>query len=203
MLTSGDTRPDGGRTQYVQQPERWRRFDPELYAFLASCIVGPGGRSVRRFESSGLLPGSRFFSAVLTDSATERDEYFRRALDAVADCDVLFFDPDNGLEVPSVPRGARDSSRYLYWQEVAAAWARGVSLLIFQHFNRERRSAFTERLRARLKDQASGAWVAAMRTSHVLFLSAWQLRHHAAGLAAVERAVQRWQQQMFLVPDAP
>jgi hypothetical protein len=203
MLTSGDTRPDGGRTQYLQQPEKWRKFDPDLYAFLASCVAGPGGRSVRRFESSGLLPGGRYFSAVLTDSATARDEYFRQALDAVTECDAAFFDADNGLEVSSVRRGARGSSRYLYWQEVAAAWARGVSLVIFQHFNRERRSAFIERLCARLRNQAPDAWVTAVRTSHVLFLSAWQARHRKAGLAAVQRAVRRWPQQMVLTSDAP
>jgi hypothetical protein len=37
--------------------------------------------------------------------------------------DLIFFDPDNGMEVGSRPWGRRDSCKYLYWRELVRAYA--------------------------------------------------------------------------------
>lgn len=59
-----------------------------------------------------------------------------RALEASRASDIVFLDPDNGLEVPSAPPTSARASKYVYLDEVAAIAARGQSVLIYQHHNR-------------------------------------------------------------------
>lgn len=85
------------------------------------------------------------------------------------DADLVFFDPDNGLEV-SLPKGRKNSSKYLYLDEAAAFYEAGKSLLIYQHFPRVERKAFLTSCTERLRSVASGCAVWAFTTSHVVFL---------------------------------
>ena len=90
----------------------------------------------------------------------------------------MFVDPDNGIEVRSRPVGRSGSSKYVTWREIEELWAGGCSVLIYQHFRRERRQAFTERIAADLRSRTGAGFVEAFHTPHVLFLLAAQ-DHHA------------------------
>jgi hypothetical protein len=83
--------------------------------------------------------------------------------------EFVFFDPDNGLEV-SLPKGRKNSSKYLYLDEAAAFYEAGKSLLIYQHFPRVERKAFLASCTDRLRGVAPGCAVWAFTTSHVVFL---------------------------------
>jgi hypothetical protein len=50
------------------------------------------------------------------------------------DCDLIFFDPDNGLEVKSKPKDRKNSCKYS--DELARAYANNKSVLVYQHFRR-------------------------------------------------------------------
>jgi hypothetical protein len=150
MLTAPDGRTDGGKTQYLQQPLMWRHRDADLFDFLKEAVVG-GNRDVRQLEASGLLSGAEFHAQVLTDNGVHRAQYFARALDTLGSADVLFFDPDTGLEVSSVAYGRAESSRYLYWREVDAAAQSGKTLVLFQHWKRENRVEMAARLSRELQ----------------------------------------------------
>ncbi len=52
---------DGRRVGYLQQPNRWRNFDPVLFDVLAK-IVASNRREVRALEDAKLLPGANFAS---------------------------------------------------------------------------------------------------------------------------------------------
>ena len=195
MLTTDDDRRDGRRTGYLDDPDTWRRFDPELFDFLVASVRA-GRRDVSAFESSGLTVGACYCAAPLGNSAVARPIWFDRGLTDLASADLVFFDPDNGLEVSSVGYGKRGSRKYVYWREVGATWARGHSILVFQHFNRTARRPFIARLTADLKRRTSGAHVAALATSHVLFLFAVQPRHAAPFDRAMRLTSERWQGQV-------
>ena len=51
MLTQDVANSDGQETRYLQEPWRWRQYDPELFDFLDKCVAD-GKRSVRRLEES-------------------------------------------------------------------------------------------------------------------------------------------------------
>ena len=39
MLTPGDGRPDGRKTKYLSQPEKWKRHDADLFAVLSNALL--------------------------------------------------------------------------------------------------------------------------------------------------------------------
>ena len=72
----------------------------------------------------------------------------------------------------SRPNGRKNSSKFLYWDEIAQVFRAGHSLLIYQHFTREVRSAFTSRLMEQLRGATGAEVVRAIHTPHVAFLLA-------------------------------
>lgn len=196
MLTPDDGRTDGGKTSYLDAPTRWNRHDPILYSALASALHIDGGRHVRLAKSEGIIPEADFVEAIVPDSVDARRAWFATALTELGGCDLIFFDPDNGLEVRSKPLGARDSSKYLYWHEVGAAWHKRKSLLIFQHFPREKRGLYIPRMMAAVRDQTPEGTVVSLVTSNVLFLLAVR-PEHVERLRSLRQALEsKWHAQV-------
>ena len=177
MLTPPDGRPDGNKIMYLSRPDEWRRRDPQLFDVLQTAAARKQ-RHVSGLERSGLLPAAKFYSEPLCDDTHRRVAYFNTALKALEDTDLLFFDPDTGLEVSSVPYGQSGSSRYLYWREVEEAGRRGGSLVVFQHWKRENRVSMAARLSADFaRHMPPGTVVIPIFTDFVLFLCACAPKH--------------------------
>jgi len=68
---------------------------------------------------------------------------------------LVFFDPDMGLEV-SKPRRRKLSCQYLYWDELQATFDAGSSVLIYQHFPRQKRDEYIPGIAQQLKALLSG-----------------------------------------------
>jgi hypothetical protein len=177
MLTPDDGSPDGGFRKYLQHPGTWMRYDPQLFTGLAGLLRAPSIPEVSLIEGSTLLPRTSYYSALVPDAAEERDAWRWSLLAAARDADLVFIDPDNGIEVPSKPVGRKGSSKYVTWQEIRGLWGMGCSILIYQHFRRLPREVFAERMASELHGVTSACFVEALRTSHVLFLLAAQERH--------------------------
>lgn len=204
MLTPDDGSRQGRKTDYLSRGSAWRRHDPFLFDALNSTIGAGAPRRVAVVEGGSVIPNASFFSRTVpdnkprcsADNKLRRSAWFESALDALSSCDLLFFDPDNGLEVRSKPPGSRDSTKYLWWSEVRLAWERGFSLLIFQHFTREKRQPFVDRLKGQLEREAAGAVVTPLRSASVLFLLACQPQHEAMAKLALELVRSRWQERL-------
>ena len=195
MLTPDDGRSDGRKISYLSDPQRWRDLDPPLFDSLALSIR-KNLRAVRQLQSSNLLPTALFSDALVPDQQSLRKMWLTKSLRKLADVDILFFDPDNGLEVPSKPSGKKGSCKYLYWDEVETAWADGGSLIIFQHFSRERREQHVLRLATELTAHASGARVLPLITSNVVYLLAIRCRHDKAVFTGLSTIDKRWAGQV-------
>lgn len=192
MLTPPDGRSDGNKTTYLSQPKKWRHRDPPLFDALNSAVDG-GRRHVSQLENSGLLPHASFHSETLLDDRQRRVAYFRSATKALEGTDLLFFDPDTGLEVSSVKYGRAGSSRYLYWQEVEEAGRRGVSMVLFQHWRRENRVSMASRLtKALVARVPAGTIVVPVFSDFVLFLCARAPKHASPFDSALELLAKRW-----------
>lgn len=200
MLTPDDGSSGGGKTDYLfKGGVSWSR-DPFLFDALSSAISEGAPRDVAVVERRSLIPNASFLSRAVPDDKLRRSAWFDSALDALSSCDLLFFDPDNGLEVPSKPPGVKDSTKYLYWSEVRLAWERGASLLIYQHFAHQKRQAFINRLKGQLEREAAGAVVTPLKGANVLFLLACQPRHEAMAKVALELVRSRWQERPDVRP---
>lgn len=170
MLTPDDGGADGGKLAYFQQPDRHRRFEPELFDILAHAAAEPNRRRLQTIEGSGAIPGAIYFNALLPDNAAGRQEFMDECRVALAEPDLIFFDPDNGVETSSIRPGRKNSSKYIFLDEIAAFYASGKSILIYQHFPRMEREAFITSCVERLRGIATDAAIWAFRTKHVVFL---------------------------------
>jgi len=177
MLTEPDRRTDGRFLAYLDQSEKYRHCDPELFDWFVKVVSGEKDRRTARIEASNLLGLSVFQSKTLTDNEDQRDDYFSECSRLFGDCDLVFFDPDNGLEVPSIRRGRKRSRKYLYWDEVCNTFAAGASVLIYQHFPHVNHSTFIARLVSELNHRISAEAIFSFKTPYVLFLLASQVRH--------------------------
>jgi hypothetical protein len=198
MLTPSDGRTDGQFLRYLDQRDRWRGYDSDLFEHLYRCVRVDNQRDVRWVEDSDVLPNARFFSRMLSDDARARRDYFSGMLESFRDIDLIFFDPDNGFEVPSKPMGRRGSSKYLYWGEMYNAYRSGHSVLIYQHFVRENRESFIQRIAARICAETNAALIYSFRTSNVVFFLASQAQHADHFTRQSERIPGIWGQQILV-----
>ena len=196
MLTTGDGGGDGNQTNYLVEREKWRVFDPKLYDELSRTGNQPQFREVASARKWGLIPRAIYFEEYLSDVRDERLDYFARALNDLEPCDLVFFDPDNGLQVPSVPIGRKNSSKYLYWSEVETAYGLGKSTLVYQHFPRENRASYTLLRGQEMAEHTSTSTVFALATTNVLFLLAAQPQHDRAARDALSAVIVNWPGQI-------
>ena len=194
LLTADDQRRHGEFRQYLQQPGRWRQYDADLYDRLGSLLLPGTARSIAHARHWDLIPGATYFEEALADGQRAREEYFAAAWEALRDSDVVFFDPDHGIEVHSTRIGGRGSCQFVYWRELTHAYEMEKSILVYQHYPRISREQFVPSLARRLEEQL-GARPLAFRTPHaVLFLVAHD--RHRDALSAAPRAVARWSGQI-------
>lgn len=196
MLTPDDGGPDGRLRDYLESPNSWAHYDRDLFDGLSRLLRSAPQPAVSLLESSGLLPRTCYHSVVVPDSRQEREAWRTDLLRAAAGVDLVFLDPDNGIEVPSKPVGRKGSSTYVTWREIEGLWAAGCSVLIYQHFRRERRRAFAVRIAADLRSRTGAGFVEVFRTPHVLFLLAGQDRHAEWFGRAVLLLSERWNGQI-------
>lgn len=168
MLTPDDGSTDGNKLAYLRQPDRHRHFDPELFDILAHAASEADRRRLQSIEDSRAIAGARYFNDTLPDDTTGRAAFMERCASEFRDAELVFFDPDNGLEV-SLPKGRKNSSKYLYLDEAATFYEAGKSLLIYQHFPRVERKAFLMACTDRLLGVAPRSAVWTFTTSHVVF----------------------------------
>lgn len=171
LLTEPDGRTDGEFRRYLEEPKRWRQFDPTLYDNLRHLLDPSVGRNVRLAETWDLLPGAQYYTPILYDDVRSRTAYFSEAFHALAACPLLFFDPDNGFAVPSTRIGNKRSSKYLYWPEVSDAYRRGHSLVVYQHYPMHvKRVPFVEGLAAECLRRLGAPSVDTFGTPYVVFV---------------------------------
>lgn len=192
MLTPDDGSSDGRDRAYLEQPAKWRPCDPELFDGLSSLLGSAARPCVSTIERSSLLPGAAFFSTVVPEARPEREAWRERLLHAAAGADLVFVDPDVGIEVRGKHAGRRHSSKYVMWVEIEGLWQAGSSVLVYQHFPREARKPFAERVAGELRARTGARFVEGLRTPRVLFLLAAQTRHEQVFREAIATLSDRW-----------
>jgi hypothetical protein len=124
----------------------YRECDPDLYDALRR-IRRNHARSVADLRTSSLLGvNAKFFEEPLDYDgfpwagratgqlrAAYRREWLERALKSTRGCDLVFLDPDNGLEARTTPIHALKAPKYVYFDDLAKFIARSQSLVIYHH----------------------------------------------------------------------
>lgn len=198
MLTPEDGKSDGRKIHYVTKPNKWKAHDPQLFAHLAETVAASDGRNLRHIESPDWFSGeAKFNGEIVPESSSDRSGWFQSALNQLQGSDLFFFDPDNGIEVPSMPIGRNGSSKYVYWHELEEAWRHAHGLVVFQHFARIERNTYIASRVAEMQSHLEGAKVVPLRSSNVLFLLAYRPSKATEVDKALALTKSRWANRIF------
>lgn len=147
---------DGVHTEYLKDENRDRfySFDSPLYDAIYRIIKEKRHpREVPSIEKEGILPkGTVFYRDYLTYADIPagnpagqkqrkifRKEWFHRALEISRNSDVVFLDPDNGLEVPSCHPFRDKGVKYVSKEEMEILLTRSLkqTIILYQHKQRK------------------------------------------------------------------
>jgi len=188
MLTPDDGGTDGGKLAYLSQPERFRNFDPKLFDILSHAASEPDRRRLQTIEDSGAVPSAIYHNGMLPQAVDKRAAYMSVCRTKFADVDMVFFDPDNGIDPPSAKKSLKTALKYVFLDEIASCYGDGKSVLVYQHFPMMKpKQQFVADTLARLRKTIPDAAIFTFTTSFVVFF----LLLHPEGparlaLAAVE-----------------
>lgn len=109
--------------------DRYRKCDPELYDKLRE-IVKSNNRNVTAIRDNHILPTNVFFENYVPQR--ERKKWLQEAHQCVQSCEIIFLDPDNGLQVKSRRAGSKKAPKYVF-QDDLSDFKSSQSLIIYQH----------------------------------------------------------------------
>ena len=120
---------DGKYISYLTAPCEYRHFDPELFDKLSQIVLWEQDRRIERVEQAGLLH-AKFYSEPLEK---ERREWHIKALETLRDVDVVFLDPDNGLETRTMEMRGTATEKHACRREIKDYYCAGKSVVLYQH----------------------------------------------------------------------
>jgi hypothetical protein len=172
-LVPDETHNDDGRHIGYLCPEhslhkQFKKCDPELLECLGR-IVWENRRCVSAIEASEILGSSTVFhNAPLTfaglraigpGAKKDRLDLRRRWLELVKEklqpCNLIFLDPDNGLETRTTMSHHKKGPKYVFFADVKELKAADRSLVIYQHLGMDApHEDQVRRIRTRLREEA-------------------------------------------------
>ena len=172
---------DGKHIDYLNKQD-YKKCDSFLCNELSKVVKGE--RSVQALERATLLPKTtKYFSAKLDfhikyPSQTQKDKSSRKmlrerwldsAVCSIENCNVVFLDPDNGLQIDSCPTTSqKKAGKYAFYDEVKALCKGKDVCVIYHHLNRHKNHGTHEnqiqsRARELLKEIGSKNSIFALR----------------------------------------
>ena len=192
LLTPNDLRTDGGNSTYLRKPEEWRNFESDIFDFIHETLVVNETKDLNLVEQKSIVPNTTYFWEILTDNKQQREEYFEQAKVLSQEHDIVFLDPDNGIATGSVVKGRKNSSKYVFWDEIQDLWEGNQSLLIYQHFPRVNRMNYINRLFDEIRDKVGAEDMYAIKTSHMVYFLLSKEHHQEHFDDLKERIESRW-----------
>lgn len=195
-LTKPDETGHGNQIHYLSQPSEWEQYDAELFRFLRNC-VDQGLRDTSKLEESSMVSSCKYFYKMALEPGTPRDLRFNLSLESLSDCDLVFFDPDNGIEPNTC------TEKHISVNELILFWSKGISLLVFQYVPRYvktelDRANFAIRLTRKLRKHIDASRLCIVETDAVFFVLIGQTEHETKLKASVRRILRQWQGKVKL-----
>ena len=163
---------DGEMRHHLTHPA-WAGWDAELLDAVRGFEVSEH-RTLAALEASGILPPDTLF---FDEPVAQRDRegWHARATGALADADLVFLDPDNGMEVkPQSMTGSR-KAKYAYYAELRSYYERKQAVIAIQFAGRsdpiERGQTVRTKLASHLERPVSLPIVRGRVTPNILFVA--------------------------------
>ena len=184
MLTPDDEKNEGNINKYLHDPDQWKQFEPDIFDFLYEAVIVNQTKDLHLVEDKGIVPGTNYFWDILADNLAERQKYFERLQAASKEYEIVFLDPDNGIATNSIIKGRKNSSKYIFWDEITDLWDQEHSLLIYQHFPRVNRMEYIKEKVGEINNRLNNNETYAIRTTYMVYFLVPQEGHslHFEGL---------------------
>ncbi len=186
LKTKDDGGSDGNKLTYLMDPVLWGSYDAPLFSFLNTAIQS-SKRRVSLYEDSAHAKGIYFIHEYI-----ENKEHRKGLLNRIykdRDIDLVFFDPDNGIEVKST--SSKTAHKYVQWNEIESTYNSGKSLLIYQHFSRKNRDVFIKEKIEEIKNRIA-AEVYTIRVKHSVYFLVVQKKHALATRKSIDHFSTVW-----------
>jgi hypothetical protein len=128
---------DGKHISYLENPNRWRFLDSSLFDKLLK--IKNESRSIKLIESKNFFPeGTVFFSdklihnSKMSERTTFRENWFKKLCLSLDNCDLIYFDPDNGIEPGSFNFNRKNSIKSVRYDELEH-FKKLNKIIIFYH----------------------------------------------------------------------
>ena len=146
-LTEDDHSNDGKFISYLSD-NKMRQYDPKVYDVLRDLLKN-SNRSVAGVEKSRLFTNTTYFNELMdfSDSPTEivnlRYKWHKRAIDSLEKAELIFLDPDNGLNTRGEST-SRNSEKYVIPSEVYDYYRNAHNVVFYCHKGRRTKEQWEE-----------------------------------------------------------
>ena len=127
---------DGKHIAYLEKEKSiFPAADLELFNQL-KLIISQASKNISSIEQSGILLTNTLFFSDFIPFKSERINWHHKSLSILSNSDIIFYDPDNGLEVKSYSVNSIKAPKYVFFHEIRETWQSSKSIVIYQHTNR-------------------------------------------------------------------
>src|SRR5439155_19352607 len=143
----------------------------ELYKFLKWCITH-NRRNIKELRRFFPMFGFRYvpYNDSRLFAQSRRENYFHNIRSDALKSSVVFLDPDNGLEVPSM--NSRIAEKYVRYSELQLLFLRmdnSSILVVYQHLPRLNRKVFFGYFKSRLSKVLKTSQITCIADGNVCF----------------------------------
>jgi len=169
-------KPDGRHRECLERPEEWKQFDPCLFKALLR-IEKEKTRNVRALEDAALLPNAVFAGGPIPCGGPfklrplKRADWLERIKTQLKDCDLVFLDPDNGIEPEGLRLTLRRAGKSVTLEEIRSLSQNHRTIVIYHHQTRRKGGHQSE-----LRDLATRLRKSRFRVSGALRAKPWSPR---------------------------
>lgn len=188
MKTLDDKSTDGKHITYLEKPNLWRSYEAEIFDFLNEKIKSKK-RLLSFIENSSYCKGINFITEHI-ENLSIRDAILKRICSDNTQ-DIIFFDPDNGIEVASTNK--KNLHKYVTWNEIIKTYKSGKSVLIYQHFSRSNREVFIKDKIKEIKQRIDTS-ILSLQVRHSVYFFIYNKKHKKRIEQALKEFTSIWEQ---------
>ena len=129
--------------------EKFKECDEELFGKLDNVFKLNKKRNVKSIEDEKPLKNASYYSIPI--NIEDREKWHKEALKLFKNCDVVFLDPDNGLEVESAKGSKKKLTKYVLMDELKSYIEDGKSVVFYNHRPRQDMNEYFKELLSKVK----------------------------------------------------
>ena len=135
-------------------PALYEECAPQLAAALNTIYFSEDGRSIQKLEQAELLQCKLYVRDPVPQNIQLRSDWHRQALSHLSSSEIVFLDPDNGLNVKSVKAGTQKSPKYVWIDEISDYISSGKSVIFYNHRSRKKPETYFSEFSARFAESS-------------------------------------------------